>query len=156
MTLQTAEHRIPDELVDRLRDAHAVTAELLDDVIRETCSRFLSIRQAENTARIERLTKSGAWTDAVLALIELELPQWQLRRVVYDAGEWCCALSRQRELPDWLDQSIEASHTELPLALLIALVEVRRVSGSPVSTSVPKAPRATEAFYTPLCCDNFA
>ena len=156
MLQQTEEHRIPDELVNRLRDAHAMTAELLHDVIRDTCRRFLSVRQAENSARIERLTTSGAWTDAVLALIELELPQWHLRRVVYDAGEWCCALSRQRELPDWLDQSIEASHAELSLALLIALVEVRRVSGSPVSTSVPKAPGVTEASYTPLCCDNFA
>jgi len=41
-----------------------------------------------------------------LALIDLELPPWQVRRIAYDEGEWHCALSRQRELPDWLDQSI--------------------------------------------------
>ena len=34
--------------------------------------------------------------------------QWQVRRIVYDAGEWHCALSRQRELPDWV-RSIGAS-----------------------------------------------
>jgi len=33
-------------------------------------------------------------TDAALALIDLELPQWQVRRIAYDAGEWHCALSR--------------------------------------------------------------
>jgi hypothetical protein len=153
MPLQTEEHRVSDELVDRLRDAHAVTAELLHDVIHEACWRFLSTRQTENSARIELLAKSGAWTDAVLTLIELELAQWQVRRIAYDAGEWHCALSRQRELPDWLDQSIETSHADLSLALLIALVEVRRVSASPVKPSVPGV---ANPLYAPLCCDNFA
>jgi hypothetical protein len=128
---------------------------LLDDVIRETCWRFLSTRRSENSARVERLIKSGAWTDAALVLIELELPQWQVRRIVYDAGEWHCALSRQRELPDWLDQSIEARHAELSLAILVAFAEARRVSASPVRTSVPNAPSLANTFYTPLCCDNF-
>ena len=101
------------DLADRLRGAHAVTTELLSDVISGACGCFPPIRRTENSARIERLIKSGAWTDAVLALIELELPQWRIRRIVYDNGEWHCALSRQRELPDWLDQSVEASHADL-------------------------------------------
>jgi hypothetical protein len=153
MPLQTEERRVSDELVDRLRDAHAVTAELLHDVIHEACWRFFSTRQAENSARIELLAKSGAWTDAVLTLIELELAQWQVRRIAYDSGEWHCALSRQRELPDWLDQSIETSHADLSLALLLALTEVRRVSASPVE---PRAPGVANPLYMPLCCDNFA
>src|SRR3981189_687893 len=96
------EHHDPGEPSDRLRDAHAVTAELMSEIIGQTCRRFPSMGQAEKTARIERLVKSGAWTDAALALIDLELPQWQLRRIAYDEGEWHCALSRERELPDWL------------------------------------------------------
>jgi hypothetical protein len=155
MPLQT-EHCVSSQLIDRLRDTHAVTAELLHDVIREACWRFSSIRAAENTARIARLAKSGAWTDAALALIELELPQWQLRRVVYDGGEWRCALSRQRELPDWLDQSIEACHADLSLAILIAFAEVQRASAPSVRTSVPDVPRASNPLYTPFCCDDFA
>src|ERR1700727_3146859 len=108
----------PGELNDRLRNAQAVTAELLSDIIGETCRRFPSMGQSGKTVRIERLIESGAWTDAVLALIDLELPLWQVRRIVYDEGEWHCALSRQRELPEWLDQSIETRHTDLPLATL--------------------------------------
>ena len=156
MSLQIDQHRISDELFGRLRDAPAVTAGLLHDVIHEACWRFLSVRPTENAARIERLIESGAWTDAALTLIELELPQWQLRRIAYDSGEWCCALSRQRELPDWLDQSAEACHADLALAILMAFIEARRAGAAPARTSVPSAPGMTSAIYMPLCADNFA
>ncbi len=100
----------------------------MSDVIGETCRRFSSVGQSEKTARIEQLIQSGAWTDATLALIDLELPQWQVRRIAYDDGEWYCALSRERELPEWLDQSIEARHADLALAILSAFVDAQRVS----------------------------
>jgi hypothetical protein len=146
----------PRELEDRLRDAHAVTAELLSEVISEACWRFPPVRRTEKTARIERLIRSGAWTDAALALVELELPQWQVRRLVYDEGEWHCALSRQRELPDWLDQSIEARHADLSLAILSAFVDAQRISAPSIRTSVPTVPREANQLYEPVCCDNFA
>src|ERR1700680_4531176 len=136
-----SEHRDSIELSDRLRDAHAVTAELISEVIGETCRRFPSVKQTEKTARIERLIGSGAWTDAALALIDLELPQWQVRRIVYDEGEWYCALSRERELPDWLDQSIETRHADLPLAILSAFVDAQRIATPRSTTSGPTAPR---------------
>src|SRR5712671_2850525 len=132
-----SEHRDPGELDDRLRDAHAVTSELIAEVIGETCRRFPSVGQTEKTARIERLLQSAAWTDAALALIDLELPLWQIRRIAYDEGEWHCALSRQRELPDWLDQSIEAHHADLALAILCAFVEARCVGAPSSRPSVP-------------------
>jgi hypothetical protein len=153
-SLQTERHRV-GELADTLRKADAVTSELLSDVIGEACWRFRCIPRSEYSRRIELLIQSGAWTDAVLALLELELPQWQICRITYDAGEWHCALSRQRELPDWLDQSIEASHTDLSLAILSAFVDVQRVSTLPAITSVPSVPRATIPLYAPMCCDNF-
>src|SRR5882762_2329771 len=132
----------PGELSDRLRDAHAVTADLMSQVIGETRRRFPSAGRTDETARIERLIGSGAWTDAALALIDLELPLWQVRRIAYDEGEWHCALSRQRELPDWLDQSIEARHTDLPLAILSAFVDAQRITAPSSKTSgVPIVPR---------------
>ena len=79
----------------------------------------LSSERNAKADRIEQLIQSQAWTDAALALIELELPQWQLRRLVYDDGEWYCALSRQREMPDWLDQSVESHHADLARAILM-------------------------------------
>src|SRR5450432_2252898 len=150
------EHREPRELSDRLRDAHAATDDLVAEVIGKTCRRFPSMGQSEKTARIERLIQTGAWTDAALALIDLDLPQWQVRRMAYDEGEWYCALSRERELPDWLDQSIEARHPDLPLAILSAFVEAQRVAAPSSRASVPMVPRATSAPYEPVLTDNFA
>jgi len=155
MTL-LAEHRNRDALRDRLRDAQAVTAELMTMVIGETCRRLPPARQNAKAACIERLIRAGAWTDAALALIDLELPQWKVRRIAYDEGEWHCALSRQRELPAWLDQSIEAHHADLSLAILSAFIDAQR-PGSPASeTSAPTAPRNANTIYLPVCCDNFA
>ena len=154
--LALSEHRDPGELNDRLRDAPEATAGLISEIISETCRRFPSMGQTEKTARIERLIGSGAWTDAALALIDLELPQWQVRRIAYDQGEWHCALSRQRELPDWLDQSIETHHADLPLAILSAFVDARLATTPADRTSVPFVPREATPLYGPVLTDNFA
>ncbi|MBT1516202.1 hypothetical protein KIP88_37715 [Bradyrhizobium sp. SRL28] len=151
-----SEQQVPTELGDRLRNAGYVTAEFLSDIIRATSRRLPSANQNARAARIERLIQSHAWTDVALALIDLELPQWQVRRLAYDDGEWYCALSRQRELPDWLDQSIETRHADLALAILSAFVEARRVSAPSSRTSVPSAPRRAGTVYEPIYSDNFA
>src|SRR5689334_4096170 len=145
----------PAALGERLRDACAVTPALIADVIREACRRFRSQEQANRTERVRQLIRLGAWTDAVLALIELELPQWQVRCLAYDDGEWHCALSRERELPDWLDQSVEGRHADLALAILSAFVEVQRLGIDSPRTSVPCRPQAANALYEPLLSDNF-
>jgi hypothetical protein len=151
-----SKHHAPAVIQDRLREAHALTAKLLSDLIGETCRRFPSAGRTEKTARIERLIGSEAWTDAALALVELEMPQWRFRRIAYDEGEWHCALSRQRELPEWLDQSIEARHADLPLAILSAFVEAKAVSAPASRGSVPLVPRNADALYEPILSDNFA
>jgi len=143
-------------LFGRLHDAPFSTAVLLREVMGIASRRSPRPGQAGRVARIERLIRAKAWTEAALALIELELPQWQLRRIAYDGGEWHCALSRQRELPDWLDQSSEASHPDLALAILCALVATKDVSDSPNGPSVPSTPRKLEPGYVPVFCDNFA
>jgi hypothetical protein len=141
-------HEHHDQLDGRLHDAPAVTTDLISDIIGETGRQL--------PPRIERLIDSGAWTDAALALLELELPQWRLRRLAYDDGEWHCALSRQRELPEWLDQSIEARHADLPLAILRAFADARHMPAPSSRTSVPAVPRFASLLYEPVCCDNFA
>jgi hypothetical protein len=143
------------DLHDRLRDAYAVTTEFMVDIIGQTCRRFPSVGQSGKTAQVERLIQSGAWTDAALALIDLELPQWQVRRLVYDEGEWHCALSRERELPDWLDQSIETHHADLALAILAGFVEAQRATAPESRTSVPAVRRDTSALFEPMLSDNF-
>jgi hypothetical protein len=158
MTLlsELSEHRDPQELGERLRGAHVVTAGLMSEIIGTACRRFPSMGQGGKTARIERLISSEAWTDAALALIDLELPLWQVRRIAYDEGEWYCALSRERELPDWLDRSIEARHPDLALAILGAFVEAGCISAPASRPSVPTVSRVVNPLYEPVCCDNFS
>jgi hypothetical protein len=154
--LHLTDHRDPGALSEWLRDAPEANATLMAEIIGTVCRRFPSSGQREKTARIEQLIRSQAWTDAALALIDLELPLWQVRRLAYDQGEWYCALSRQRELPEWLDQSIETSHTDLSLAILGALVEAERVSAPSSRPSVPVVRGNLNALYQPVCCDNFS
>jgi hypothetical protein len=149
------EHFEPAAICNRLRDANAATPALIAEIIDFGCRRFPSTGQATKTARIERLIRAQAWTDLALALIELELPLWHIRRIAYDTGEWYCALSRQSELPDWLDQAIEARHADLALAILSAFVEAQRNAASASRPSVPAAPREANPLYEPICCDNF-
>lgn len=142
-------------LTDRLRNTPAVTASLVRDTMDAVCRRYSHPGQAGAIARIERLIAEEAWAEVALALIDLELPQWQLRRLAYDGGEWHCALSRRREVPEWLDQAVEASHPDLPGALLEAFLEAQRTVEPLGRPSVP-ATSPESAPCTLLCCDNFA
>jgi len=145
----------PPSLSQRLRAAPAMTPPLMHDVIDHACRRIPSLGDSERTTRIMRLIDVEAWADAALALIELELPLWQVRRIAYDEGEWYCALSRERELPDWLDRSVEAHHADLALAMLSAFVDAQRIASPASITSVPAVQRDANPLYEPVCCDNF-
>jgi hypothetical protein len=148
-------HYDPASLGERLRDAHAVTRPLMLDVIDKACQRFRSLGQRERTVRVSRLIEAEAWADAALALLELELPLWQVRRIAYDDGEWYCALSRERELPDWLDRSVEARHGNLALSLLSAFTEVQTLTATATRPSVPSVPCGMDSLYQPMDCNNF-
>jgi hypothetical protein len=77
-------------------------------------------------ARLARVAKAGAWTDAALALIELELPRWHVRRLEQEGDEWYCTLSRYRRTPLEFDDAVDGQGPSLPLAILDALLEGRR------------------------------
>jgi hypothetical protein len=138
----------------QLRRAEAITPELMSEAIAEACVRFGALGSAAK-ARVDRLIETSAWTDATLALVELELPQWQLRRLVYEDGEWLCSLSKQPRLPLGLDEAAEATHEILPLAILIAFLQARRaaMASATVATTVPQVRSAPSDA---VCCDNFA
>ncbi len=144
----------PMALTQRLRIAHAVTRPLMQDILDKACRRFPSLGQTERTARLTRLIDAEAWSDAALVLLELELPLWRVRRIAYDQGEWYCALSRERELPDWLDSAIEAQHADIALALLSAFVEAQVLNAETTRPSVPTVRRVLDPLYEPMPCDN--
>jgi hypothetical protein len=141
-------------LEQQLRCAHAPTPGIMADVIGEACTRLASQNPAAK-ARLDRLVQSGAWTEASLALVELELPQWKLRRLVYDDGEWLCSLSKQPRLPLGLDEIAEASHEVMPLAILMTFLEARRAAASSAS-DVSTVPRVRPLPGYAVRCDSFS
>jgi hypothetical protein len=142
-----------DRLEDGLRVAPAITPELMRGVMSQTCVRLPALGH-DAKARLSQLIECGAWTDAALALIDLELPQWKLRRVIFEDGEWLCSLSRQPALPLGLDELAEATHKILPLAILMAFLEARRTV--PVGTSSATAvPQVRPLQGVAVFCDNF-
>jgi hypothetical protein len=143
-----------DRLTDELRFAPAPTRDLLAKVIADVCTRVPAMSKIGQTARLDQLIGAEAWNDAALALIALELPAWKLRRLVHEDGEWFCSLSQEPNLPAALDDTADARHEVLALAILSAFVEARRrTSAREVSSPVPQV-RSTAGRA--LCCDNFA
>lgn len=111
--------------------------------------------RTHNTARLERLAVAEAWTDAVLTLLELELPMWRPRRLIYDGGEWVCSLSRHCEVPIEFDETAEGRHEALPVAILLSFIEAKRLLTASEFVGARSVPQVqTEAAHT-LCCDNF-
>ena len=145
-----------DRLTEQLRLAPALTADLVSDVVADACTRIPMLNKAGKVAWVDQLIKIRAWSDAALALIELELPAWKLRRLVYEDGEWFCSLSKQPNLPVALDDTADACHDELPLAILSAFVEARRKTSAVREPSSPTVPQVRPTSGYAICCDNFA
>jgi hypothetical protein len=151
-----ADHEILlDRLDEELRAASRSESNLFSKIIAGACNRIPILDKAGKTTGLERLIETGAWIDAALVLIELELPTWKMRRLVYENGEWLCSLSRQPNLPLTLDDSVDAVHETLALAILRAFVEARRRSGvaDQAALVIPQLRLANESM---ICCDNFA
>ena len=149
----TFDHHLRD-LEQQLCDAHTITPVLMRDLIAQACPRFRAQNPAAK-AKVLQLVDSGAFADATLALVALELPPWRLRRLIHDEGEWHCAFSKELGVPIELDEMAEATHAVLPLAMLGALLEACRhglPAAVPFSTAAAREPAAGHA----ICCDNFA
>jgi hypothetical protein len=152
----TVDHEILfDRLDEELRLASRPVPDLLAKVVASVCSRIPVLARSGKAVGIDRLVESGAWTDSALALIELELPMWKVRRLAYESGEWFCSLSQQPNLPLELDDSVDASHEVLALAILRAFVEARRKT-SVARQAIPRAQRLSAVPAGAICCDNFA
>jgi hypothetical protein len=141
-------------LEEELRRTHALTPDLMSDVIAKACTRFAAHGPTPK-AKVNQLIAAGAWSDAALALIELELPAWKLRRLIYEDGEWLCSLSRQPNLSVALDDTADASHEVMPLAILSAFVEARRRASAMGGTSLQTVPQVRLTSGYAICCDNF-
>jgi len=144
-----------DVLDNALRNAQQPNLDLLSKIIDGACTRIPALARAESLTRVIRLAEMGAWTEATLALIQLELPRWTVRRLIYDNGEWLCSLSQLPDMPMALDDCAEASHEVLPLAILCAVLEAcRRRHGAQESVSaVPQVAQPSVDHI--ICCENY-
>jgi hypothetical protein len=140
-------------LAARVSAADEATPELLSGIVAGTVRRLSAPGEA---AQLHQLIEAGALTEAAFAVINLELPLWQIRRITYDEGEWYCAMSRQRELPEWLDEAIETSHASLTLAIVSVYIETLRQIEASREPSRPSVPQTRDDQFKPVCCDNFA
>jgi hypothetical protein len=141
-------------LLKRVEDAPASDTRLFADVIANACPRTLALLEMRKAARLKQLIDAEAWTDAALALLEFELPQWKVRRIVCDDGEWHCRLSAQPWLPEGFDEVVETFHRTLPLAILAAVVQARQQTALATQIDEP-----ADIVLSPdpirICCDNF-
>jgi hypothetical protein len=129
--------------------------DLFSDVVEATCRRLPVLKKSGLVARFKRLIETGAWTDAAIALVELEIPDRKVRRLVCEGGEWLCSLSRQPNLPMALDDTVEVSHEVLPLAILRAFLEARH-RGRAAHATASAVPRLSAAPDRMFCCENFS
>jgi len=137
-----------------LRGAEVVTPALMATALALAGTRRRAPGGLDQANRIRALIDAQAWTDATLALLELGLPQWKLRCIAYEDGEWHCCLGRHWPLPAWLDDVVDASHPVLPLALLTAFVRACAVAAPP-SQATQTVPAIRASPHDAICCDNF-
>src|SRR5262245_29092442 len=144
-----------DALQEDLHRARMVTREIIDDVMTGACLR-LQAQHPDVKASVLRLIDSRAFTDAILVLLGMELPQWGLRRLIREDVEWNCTLSKQLGIPAELDDMAEGSHETLPLAMLSAFVEARRSRFvAATERRASHVPQLRPARDYVVCCDNF-
>ena len=143
-----------EELEVRIRSAPTPTPALVGDVVAQACTRLPTMKKAGKSPGIDRLVEAEAWFDVALALLTVELPSWQIRRLVCDDGEWFCSLTQAPNLPLALDNTADGHHQSLPLAILDAFIEARKRTQPP--TAVPVVSKARDGSACTVSCDNFA
>jgi hypothetical protein len=148
-----------DRLGEELNAAQLANSGLISRLVAGVCRRLPTLNRATDARRLKRLIEAEAWTEAALLLVEIELPQWKLRRLIFEDGSWLCSLSKQWWLPDWLDDTVEYRHESLALAILGTLVAGIRcrelVEAKATASSVPRCPIDFKDDIT-VSCDNFA
>jgi hypothetical protein len=144
-----------DALQHDIYRAKTITPGLVENIVARSCPRFKA-QHPGTKAKVSRLIESGAFVDATVALIELELPGWKLRRLLWNDDIWHCLLSKEPALPIELGEAAVGIHTVLPLAILGAFVEARSFLLAARENRSGFIPQVQLADGHALCCDNFS
>lgn len=139
------------EIETRIEGAAAVTPALMADIVAH-CRRVDRSESSRMAWRLNAFVEAKAFTDAALALIEVELPHWSLVRIACEEGEWVCTLSRYARMPAWLGDTVDGRHALLPLAILSAVVAARAadLEMATAHTDVAPAPPRRRALLRQL------
>jgi hypothetical protein len=136
----------------RIERATMVTPGLIADIV-DYCGSRPRPDSSPVAQRLHTLLAAGAFTDAALAVIAIDLPRWSLTRLLFEDGEWLCTLAQYPQMPAWLDEVVDGRHASLPLAILAAAVAARAAD---LNTNNAGALPVAPVFSDALCCDNFA
>ena len=145
-----------DHVEHALRGATSLTPSLFSKVVTDVCTRFPALARTGHIEQLAQLVLIEAWTDAALLLAEGELPTWRLRRLIYDGGEWMCSLSRHPGVPVEIDDAADGRHVTRPIAILLSLVEAKRLTAATERVRTMSVPRVKPVIVHPVCCDNFS
>ena len=156
MSLDTGQVDVFDHVTCLLHHASTPSEALFREVATACCQRLPTLDRAGKARPIVEFVSAGAWIDATLAIIESKLPRWTLRRLLYEDGEWRCSLSLQPDLPIEFDDTADACHAALPLAVLAAFVEGCRRAECATRLAVSKPDQRAAKSGIAMCCDNFA
>ena len=157
MSFHQQVQKSPAALQRLIERTDTATPDLLSAALGLAPACCASPHRLDDARRIGRLIQCEAWTDAALALVGLDR-RLTIRRLAYDDGEWRCTVGTQWPLPEWLDDTAEAGHAVLPLAILSAWLEGLRMSAplAAPATSVPRVPSESSDVLLSMNCDNFA
>jgi hypothetical protein len=155
MLFRISNEDLLNEIGEGLHRASAANSDLFALVLAKVCPR-LALCKPTMLKHLHRLLETGAYVDAVLTILEFELPSWKLHRLTFDAGEWHCWLSRTPWVPVEFDDAAQAQHECLPLAILSSFIEARRAHRMNNSLCRSTAPQVQSAGDLNLCCENFS
>jgi hypothetical protein len=144
------------KLRNEISRAPAAASELVSAALDLMVARRAAPYRADWTRRVHALIEAQAWTDAVLAIAELDRSR-AIHYVVYEDGEWHCRIGAQWAVPHWLGDSAEFCHPVLALAILGALVDTlgwapeTNLSPAPA----PRWPAGETGSISAVSCDNY-
>jgi hypothetical protein len=155
MLFRPSNEDLLNEIGERLHRASAANSDLFAVVLAKACPR-LAFCKPTMLKHLHRLLETGAYVDAALAVLEFELPLWRVHRLTFDAGEWHCLLSRTPWMPIEFDDTAQAQHECLPLAILSSFIEARRAHLINNSSGCRTVPQVQPGGDMTLCCENFS
>jgi len=150
-------HGSTARLRNEISRAPAATRELVSAALDLMVAQRPAPYPAASTQRVRALIDAQAWTDAVLAIADLDRSR-AIRYVVNEDGEWHCRIGSHATVPHWLGDTAECSHAVLALSILGALIETLawRAASDLSAVSAPRSSAGEIDAIPAVSCDNYS